>query len=111
MSTATDAQVTPSSGNVFADLGLPEPEVRLAKAELARQIDSAISGRRLSRGAAARLLGLTASDLAALIEGRLSAFSVETLAHYLTVLGMDVQIVVSEKPANAPAGRLSVVTA
>jgi len=35
--------ITPSSGNVFADLGLPNPEERLAKAELARQINNIIT--------------------------------------------------------------------
>jgi predicted XRE-type DNA-binding protein len=106
-----DAQATPSTGNVFADLGLPDAEDRLAKAELARQIAAAIRDRGLTQIAAARLLGTDQPKVSALAAGQLAGFSIERLAHWLTLLGKDVQIVVREKPPERPAGRLTVVSA
>ena len=106
-----DVDVRPGSGNVFADLGLPDAEDRLAKAELARQIAAAIRARGLTQTAAARLLGTDQPKISALATGQLAGFSLERLAHWLTLLGKDVQIVVREKPAEQPAGRLTVVSA
>lgn len=51
--------VTSSSGNVFADLGLPEPEELLAKAALVRQISAAISERGLTQAQAAEIWAST----------------------------------------------------
>lgn len=106
-----DVQVTPNTGNVLADLGLPDAEDRLARAELARQIAAAIRDRRLTQTAAARLLGTDQPKVSALAAGQLAGFSIERLAHWLTLLGKDVQIVVREKPPERPAGRLTVVSA
>jgi len=46
-----------------------------------------------------------------LLAGRLSGFSLERLAHFLTLLGKDVEIVVREKPTMRQVGRISVVGA
>jgi predicted XRE-type DNA-binding protein len=102
--------ITPSSGNVFADLVLPDADDRLAKAELARQIGAIIRERRLTRPAAARILGVDQPKVSALLSGRLAGFSLERLAHFLTPLGQDVEIVVREKPPTPPVGRLSVLS-
>ena len=111
MNDAKELAVTPGSGNVFADLGLPDAGDRLAKAELARQIAATIRARGLTQTAAARLLGTDQPKISALTTGQLAGFSIERLAHWLTLLGKDVQIVVREKPAEQPAGRLTVVSA
>ena len=83
-----------SSGNVFADLGLPNPEERLAKAELARQIRRVIAERELSEVEAADMLGIERTEITHLVRGRLSAFPMEHLLRFLTVLGHDVRIAV-----------------
>ena len=111
MKDPVDTAVTPSSGNVFADLGLPDAEERLAKAELARQIAAAIRERKLTQTAAARALGTDQPKVSALVTGQLAGFSLERLTHWLTMLGKDVQIVVREKPPERTAGRLTVVSA
>ncbi len=103
--------VTESTGNVFADLGLPEAETRLAKAELARQIAATIRERKLATAAVARMLDLDEASLSALLSGRLSPFTLERLAHFLNLLGKDVEIVVRDKAPAEPVGRLSVVAA
>lgn len=90
--------VEESSGNVFADLGLPDADELLAKAELARTIRGLIERRGLTQRDAARLLGTTQPKVSDLVRGRLEGFSMERLYRFLNALGQDVQIVVRPKP-------------
>lgn len=86
-----------SSGNVFADLGLSNPEERLAKAELASQINNLIKKKKLTQKAAAELLDIDQPKVSALYNGRLSGFSLERLFKFLNILGQDVTIKVAPK--------------
>ena len=86
-----------SSGNVFKDLGLSNPEERLAKADLAIQINILIEQKKLTQSAAARLLDIDQPKISALNKGKLSGFSLERLFRFLTILGQDVTIKVSPK--------------
>jgi predicted XRE-type DNA-binding protein len=56
-------EITRGSGNVFADLGLPNPEDRLAKAELSRVIAHVIKDKKWSQKRAAEALGIAPSDM------------------------------------------------
>ena len=87
-----------SSGNVFADLQMPNPEEHLAKAHLAQQINMLIETQGLTQEGAARLLGIDQPKVSALHTGKLSGFSLSRLLKFLTILGYDVTIKV-----NAPA--------
>src|SRR5437899_3023187 len=98
-----------STGNVFADLRLPDAEDRLAKAELARKISEILAKRRLSQSDAAALLGVDQPKVSALVRGQLAGFSLERLMRFLNILGRDVQIVVKAKPSNRQRAVLSVV--
>ena len=101
--------VVEGSGNVFADIGLPNPEERLAKADLAIRIAAAIRARRLTQARAARVLKIDQPKVSRLLGGRLSGFSTERLMHFLTLLGRDVEIVVKAAPRSRRQGRLRVV--
>jgi predicted XRE-type DNA-binding protein len=103
--------VTRSSGNVFADLGRPEPEEALAKARLAHEIGRIIRKRALTQAQAGRVLGIDQPKVSALRHGRLSGFSVERLIRFLNALDRDVEIVVSAKSRSRRRGRLSVSAA
>jgi len=83
-----------SSGNVFADLELPNPEECLFKAELVYQINKLIEKRRLKQQEAALLLNVDQPKISALKRGRLSGFSVERLFKFLTILNQDIEIVI-----------------
>jgi predicted XRE-type DNA-binding protein len=98
-----------SSGNVFADLGLPNAQDRLAKAELARKINEIIGKRRLTQVEAAELLGIDQPKISALARGRLEGFSLERLMRFLNVLGRDVEIVVKPKTRGRRRASVSVV--
>jgi predicted XRE-type DNA-binding protein len=91
---------TVSSGNVFADLGLPNPEEALAKAELANKITVLIQERGLTQLQAAKLLGVDQPKVSALVRGRLSGFSLERLMRFLLLLGQDIKITVQASPGN-----------
>jgi predicted XRE-type DNA-binding protein len=84
-----------SSGNVFADLGLPNPEERLAKAQLASEINRAIAERGLNQSQAAKLLGISQPKVSALSTGKLAGFSIDRLFKLLNLLGQYIVITVS----------------
>lgn len=92
---------TLSSGNVFADLGLPNAEEALAKAELAHKIAALVGKRNLTQAQAAKLLGIDQPKVSALLRGKLSGFSIERLLRLLLLLGHDVRITV--QPARGRA--------
>ena len=86
-------ELTPSSGNVFADLGIDNPEEALAKAELTFQINKLIKEQGLNQKMAAEILGVDQPKISALARGRLEGFSIERLFKFLILLGQDVEIV------------------
>lgn len=86
-----------SSGNVFADLGLPHPEQELLKAKLTLQIYRLIKARNLTQTEAGKVLGIKQPHVSALMRNRAGAFSIERLMDFLTALGQDVEI--SVKPS------------
>ena len=106
-----DISITPSSGNVFADLGFPEPEAMLLKAELARRISATIKARHLTQVQAAEILGVDQPKVSALQRGRLTIFSIDRLLRFLADLGHDVEIVVKENPHPTARGRVHLTAA
>ena len=108
---AKTISIEEGSGNIFADIGLPNPEERLAKADLVIRIAAAIHSRRLTQARAARMLKIDQPKVSRLLRGQLSGFSTERLMHFLTLLGRDVEIVVKRAPRSRRQGRLRVVAA
>ena len=102
-------QVEQGSDNVFADLGLPNPEQRLAKADLAIRISETIRSRRLTQTQAARVLKIDQPKISRLFRGQLSGFSTERLMYFLTLLGRDVEITVKRAPRSRRQGHLRVI--
>ena len=103
--------VTGSSGNVFADMGVDEPEEELAKAQLASHIRDTIKRRRLTQIQAAHLMELDQPKVSALMNGRLAGFSSERLMRFLAALGQDVEIVVKARSRSRERGTIRVVRA
>ena len=110
MSKKDDARIEPGSGNVFADLGRPDAETHLLKAELVARIDQIIRERRLTQARAAELLGISQPDVSRLLRGNFRDYSVERLLRLMTILGRDVEIVIRKPRARRP-GRLSIEAA
>src|SRR3984957_13085418 len=93
-----------SSGNVFDDLGIENPEEALAKSELARQIGKLIKKKKLSQKQAAEILAIDQPKISALIRGRLRSFSLERLMRFLNELGQDVNITISPAKSRSERG-------
>src|SRR6202162_3060143 len=96
-----------SSGNVFADLGLPHPEQELLKARLTLQIYRIIKARHVTQAQAGEILGIKQPHVSLLMRNRSGSFSVERLMDFLTALGQDVEITV--RPTRKQHGEMSVV--
>ena len=94
-SSVTKPQVEASSGNVFADLGVANPELALAKAELVQRIREIIAARRLTQANAAELLGLDQPKVSALVRGRVEGYSMDRLFRFLNALGQRIEISVT----------------
>jgi predicted XRE-type DNA-binding protein len=86
-----------SSGNIFADLGFPDAEERMAKVNLALQINTLIKSKKLTQKQAAELLDRDQPKISALSTGKLTGFSLERLFRFLTILGQDIIINIAPK--------------
>ena len=91
------------SGNVFKDLGIPNAEEHLVKAQLVFKIDGIMSDRGLRQGEAAELLGIGQPDVSKMLRGEFEKFSVERLMRFLVALNHDVEIVVKPHRGRAEA--------
>lgn len=85
-----------TTNNIFADLGLESSDELMARAKLLQQVGALIKKSGLSQEAVAEKLGIHQPKVSLLVSGRLSAFSADTLFHYLTILGCKVEIRVKE---------------
>lgn len=82
----------PGSGNVFADLGLPDSDERQLRVQLAVRLNDLLKEQGLTQAAAAKLLGIAQPHVSELKTYKLSRFSSERLLHYITLLNRDVEI-------------------
>jgi predicted XRE-type DNA-binding protein len=90
--TQEEVTVTRSSGNVFADLGLPNPDERLRKSEFVLMIARVMQRRRLTQMKAAEVMGVAQPDLSKLLRGRTRGFSIDRLMEMLVALGVTTHI-------------------
>ncbi|ASV33133.1 transcriptional regulator [Candidatus Williamhamiltonella defendens] len=101
--------VEESSGNIYADLGISDPDVMLVKAQLATKIGEIIQGRNWSQLHAAEVLGIPQSKLSKMLRGQFRGISESKMLDCLTRLGRDVQIVVRPARRAVSTGRVDVV--
>jgi predicted XRE-type DNA-binding protein len=103
-------RVTPSSGNVFADLGLRDATELQTKARLGVALCRIVEQRRLTQAQIAEMLGISQPKVSALLRYKLEGYSVGRLMRFLVALGQDVEIVVRAKPRSRSA-RIAVTAA
>ena len=105
-----DDRVTPSSGNVFADMGLEDADELLIKADLALSIAAILKQRGLTQTAAGKVLGIDQPKVSRLVRGDLYGFSIEQLIRLLGVLGHRVDVRVSIAAPRETAARRKLAT-
>lgn len=105
----SEIKVTPSSGNVFRDLGFTEAEAEeaLAKSELIAAIAKTITHRKLTQIEAAKRCRTDQPTLSKVLRGRMESVTIDRLAAWLTALGRSIEIRVRSEVAEAP-GHLSI---
>src|ERR1700738_2286054 len=96
------------SGNVFADIGLPNAQEHLVKAQLVYKIDGLMKARGLKQVAAAKLFGVRQPDGSKMLRGDFRQLSVERLVRFLVALGQDVEIAVKPHRGTRTAPQLRV---
>ncbi len=99
MSRKSNVQITPSTGNVFRDLGFSSEEAQhlLIRADLLIQLQKTIASRGLTQMKAAKILRVTQPRVSDLLRGRIDLFSTDSLIGMLARLGVEVRLVL--KPA------------
>ncbi len=102
-------RVTEGRGNVFADLGLPNPEQELLKAQLTLQIYTVLKDSGMTQVEIAKILGVQQPQVSLLMRNRAGNFSIGRLMEFLTALRQDVEITV--RPSRKDHGALSVISA
>jgi predicted XRE-type DNA-binding protein len=98
------------SGNIFADLGLPNAEEHQLKAALVVQLKRLIAERGLTQTAAAKQTGLKQPDLSKVLRGQFRLVSVEKLMRMLTAFDQDVEIKLKPHRKRGEAGRITFIS-
>ncbi len=96
--------------NVFADIGVRDPDDSLVRANLAKEIAQIIQRKGLRQNEIAATLGVDQSKVSKLVRGRISGFTSDRLFRFLNALGCDVKIEVSRAQTVHARGKV-VVTA
>jgi len=109
VSNSNDTDITESTGNVFVDLEVENPEDAMLKSRLAYTIGEIIARRHLAQTQAAAILGIDQPKVSALLRGRLVGFSIERLFRFLLALNRDIDILIKPNPRGDMRGHLNVV--
>ncbi|WP_296253535.1 helix-turn-helix domain-containing protein [Pseudomonas sp. UBA4194] len=102
-------EIEQGSGNVYADLGLPDASEMLVKAQLASKIGAIIKARHLTQVQAAEILGMPQPKVSEMLRGKFRGISESKMIDCLSRLGRDVQIVVKAAPRSRKTGKVEVV--
>lgn len=91
-------KITRSSGNIFADIGFDKDEAENLKlrAELMMRIEDCCLKSGARQAAMAKVLGLTAPRLNALLKGKIGLFSLDALVNIATRAGLSVRLLVKK---------------
>jgi predicted XRE-type DNA-binding protein len=94
---------TEGSGNVFADIGVPDPDTALAKAKMVVELKRIVEERGLTQDKLAELLGVDQPTVSKALRGRMSSITLDRLIRWLTLLGRNVDITLADPPTGEAA--------
>ncbi len=99
---ARKVEITTGSGNIFADLALPEADTHFLKAQIVSEIYRFANARKLTQTEAGKLMGISQPEVSRLFKGNFREYSIDRLMGFLTAFDHDVEIVV--RPHKSQAG-------
>lgn len=100
---------TISSGNIFADLGFPNAEEKIAKVKLASLIADILEQKQITPNEAEQILGLETEKMANLTNGILKDFTIESLLFCLIRLGQGIEIIVTNKHQEKSDAKINII--
>ncbi len=103
---ARKVKVEAGSGNIFADLGLPDAEIHFLKAQIVSEIYRLTNERKLTQAQAGKLMGITQPEVSRMFKGNFREYSIDRLMSFLTSFDRDVEIVVKPHKKAGKAGRI-----
>jgi predicted XRE-type DNA-binding protein len=95
------------SGNIFADLGLPDAGTHLLKAQIMSEIYRLANERKLTQGEAGKLMSISQPEVSRMFKGHFREYSIDRLMGFLTSFDRDVEIVVKPHKRAGKAGRIT----
>jgi predicted XRE-type DNA-binding protein len=95
------------SGNIFADLGLPDADTHFLKAQIVSEIYRLCNERKLTQAQAGKLMGITQPEVSRMFKGNFREYSIDRLMGFLTSFDRDVEIVVKPHKKAGKAGRIT----
>jgi len=104
--TARRRKVEVGSGNIFADLGLPDAEDMLLKSTIVIELRRLIKQRKLTQSAAGKLIGISQGDLSKVLCGQFRGYSEAKLMRMLTAFDQNVEITIQPRRKAGEAGRI-----
>ena len=99
------------SGNIFADLGLPNAAEHQLKAVLVVQLKRLMAEREITQTEAAKMVEMKQPDLSKVLRGHFKLVSVEKLMRMLTAFDQDVEITVKPHCKRGETGRITFIPA
>jgi predicted XRE-type DNA-binding protein len=100
-------KVDVGSGNIFADLGLPDADTHFLKAQIVAEIYRLTNQRKLTQAQAGKLIGISQPEVSRMFKGNFREYSVDRLMAFLTAFDRDVEIVVRPHKKAGKAGRIT----
>ena len=100
-------KVEAGSGNVFADIGLPDAGTLFLKAQIVAEIYRLANARKLTQAKAGAMMGISQPEVSRLFKGNLQEYSVERLIGFLTAFNRDVEIVVKPHKKAGGSGKIT----
>lgn len=104
---ARKAKVEMGSGNIFADLGLPDAETHFLKAQIVSEIYRLTHERKLTQTQAGVRMGISQPEVSRLFKGNFREYSIDRLMGFLTAFDRDVEIVVRPHKKARKGGRIT----
>jgi predicted XRE-type DNA-binding protein len=102
MSERDDIAIQRGTQNVFADLGFPDPDTHLLKAQLVSRMQDVLQDKKLTQAEAGRIMGISQPDVSRILKGQFRDISVERIMRMLTRIGCEVDIVVKPQGSQPP---------
>ncbi len=100
-------KVEVGSGNIFADLGLPDANTHFLKAQIVSEIYRLANERRLTQAQAGKLMGISQPEVSRMFKGNFREYSIDRLMGFLTSFDRDVEIVVKPHKKSGKGGRIT----